>query len=753
MSLLKELKRRNVFRVGIAYVIVAWLIAQVTELALNNFGAPDWVIKTVLYLLVIGFPLAMLFAWAFELTPEGLRLERNVDRADSVVSQTGRKLDYAIITLLSLALIYFVWESRYAVPTTDDAAVAQNEAAGASNRRRSISIAVLPFINMSSDPEQEYFSDGITEELLYALAGIPELAVTSRTSAFSFKGKGMSTPKIAAELGVAHVLEGSVRKSGNQLRITAQLIEVERDQHLWSATYDRELTDIFAVQTEISENIAAALKVNLLGGTAPRSATGAVLPAAYDLYLHGLQQRALDTYASLAKATDYYAQALRLDPQFVSAYAGLGWAYVNQIGQGSVSTEDNLPKIRQVTRRGLELDPENAGLIGLASELAFRDGDLEQAVRLFRRALELQPPYYEVRGAYANALRQQGRMAEAARVGRDWLAADPLNPDANREAAYSHEITGQFDVALAAASRMQTIAPDNPYGLFVSGIIKINYLGELASGIIDIEGGIKISPNDHEGACILAISHFSIGAMALGDAWVEKGRQLAPDATFVQAAGAYGLVLRGELEQAQKISLQALASHRDFERWWGGFITLRLAVDALIDQGEPVRAVEMVLEAEPKWAAFMQQSPVDAPHLSANQGKYGTAHITDYFPDFARALRAAGDISGANNILAHAEAIQQWRREHGLVISDTRAAEIYALHGRGDEALDALERAEKNGSIFVYWQYRLIHNRIFDVLRGQLRFKALVQRVKAEMQRQRLEFNEQRSIRDKPGGT
>ena len=247
--------------------------------------------------------------------------------------------------MLALALAYFIWESRFAEPSIEDKVVAEERTSEIVRTPGPITIAVLPFINISADPEQEYFSDGITEEILNDLAGIRELAVTSRTSAFAFKGKSISIPKIAQELGVAHVLEGSVRKSGDRLRITAQLIEVESDTHLWSATYDRELTDIFAVQDEISANIAAALKVKLLGAGVASSASRPVVPEAYDLYLRGLDQFAIATLDSYVNAVDYFEQSLEIDPSFVRARAGLGWALAWQVTNGLFSQKEYVPKI------------------------------------------------------------------------------------------------------------------------------------------------------------------------------------------------------------------------------------------------------------------------------------------------------------------------------------------------------------------------------------------------------------------------
>jgi TolB-like protein/Tfp pilus assembly protein PilF len=742
-----ELKRRNVVRVGIAYAIVAWLLLQVADVVLDNIGSPAWVFQVILLLLVIGFPVAIIFAWAFELTPEGIKKEKNVDRNESITHLTGRKLDFTIIGVLAVAVVYFVSDKIF---WTDDVVTESPvETSIGAIAEVAKTIAVLPFVNMSGDVDQEYFSDGITEEILNALAGIRELAVTSRTSAFAFKGKSLSIPQIAKELGVAHILEGSVRRSGNQLRITAQLIEVESDKHLWSESYDRELTDIFAVQDEISENIAAALKVNLLGVPVVHPDSRGVNAEAYDVYLRGLQQKAISTFESLANAERHFEQSIAIDPLFVRAYAGLGWSYEEQSTQGSVSIDDNLPKIRDVVRRGLEIDPDNAGLIGLAAQLAFRDGDLEQAELGFRRAITLDPPHFSVWNKYADFLWSEGRAAEALQMQTDWLDADPLNPEANVAIAFAHQFRGNFEKLFATTSRLRTIAPNNPYGPFIDGLTRIYYVGDLVAGILDFERGMQIDPNDHEVICMLAIAYFSIGELALADAWIEKGRQIAPQATFVQAADVYGMLLRGDIASAKEISLKALADHRQFDRWWGGFITMRFAIDELIDRGEPGQAVDMILQAEPEGALFRNNSPSVAPHLSANPGQYGVGpRINDYLPDFARVLRAAGDETGADNVLAHVEANQNWRREHGLTVSETHAAEVHALRGRADDALIALERAEQNGTIYAFWQYRLIHNRIFDDIRDDPRFTALVERVNAEMQRQRTEYNNNGSGRN-----
>ncbi|MFK8041039.1 MAG: adenylyl cyclase, partial [Congregibacter sp.] len=265
MSLFSELHRRNVVRVGIAYTVVAWLLLQVADVVMENIGAPDWVMQALLFLLLLGLLPALIFAWVFELTPEGIKRESDIEEGVSVVHQTRRKLDTLIIVTLVVAVAYLFWDGRLREQTSDvpgtasaesesgveltgmaalrqqteEAAKASERAATPASATDDTSIAVLPFVNLSSDPEQEYFSDGISEELLNVLAQIPALRVAARTSSFQFKGDNRDIGEIAQLLKVGHVLEGSVRKAGTKLRITAQLIEAEGGFHLWSETYDR----------------------------------------------------------------------------------------------------------------------------------------------------------------------------------------------------------------------------------------------------------------------------------------------------------------------------------------------------------------------------------------------------------------------------------------------------------------------------------------------------------------------------------
>ena len=322
-KLFSELKRRNVVRVGLAYVVLGWVVLQVGDVLFDTFGTPDWVGKTLAALLLLGFPFACLFAWAFEMTPEGIKKTREVDLSDSITHSTGRKLDRVIILALVVALGYFIWDRQGLVePDTtvvDEIAIDR-------------SIAVLPFVNMSSDEEQEWFADGLTEEILNALARTPDLLVASRTSSFQYKNQNTDISEIAARLGVGHVLEGSVRRGGDRLRVTAQLIRATDGFHLWSETFDRSPEDVIAIQEDVAFEIASALDT-AMDPEALRQmvSAGTASIAAYEAYLEAL---ALEGRAGSSgnienwRAAELaFERATRIDPDFSQAwfYRALYW--------------------------------------------------------------------------------------------------------------------------------------------------------------------------------------------------------------------------------------------------------------------------------------------------------------------------------------------------------------------------------------------------------------------------------------------
>ena len=402
MSLFAELKRRNVFRVGIAYVVAAWLLLQLTEVLTELLELSTDIGKIVIILLIVGFVPALIFAWAFEMTPEGLKREREVDRDRSITRQTGRKLDFTIIGMLVLVAAYFFWESRISgrsepqpqpLPevagqvATPAPAVGVETAATQPDQRKSI--VVLPFINMSNDPDQEFFSDGLSEEILNALVKIEGLRVISRTSAFAFKGKDLPIPEIAGRLGVSYVLEGSVRKAGNDVRITAQLIEAESDSHLWSEGYSRSLENVFEIQEEISLAIADQLHVAL--GERRQDSRPTDNIEAYQLFLRGrhlYQDRGAD---NVRRAVDVLKQAVALDPEFADAWANLAGASAVHGFQANEGHEALFEQGRESARRAIAIDPGNGFGHGVLGLLHMRNLEWESASSELDRAIELNP--------------------------------------------------------------------------------------------------------------------------------------------------------------------------------------------------------------------------------------------------------------------------------------------------------------------------------------------------------------------------
>ncbi len=464
-SFFAELKRRNVIRMAGLYLVGSWLITQIAGTLLPGFEAPQWVFRVIVMLLAIAFVPTLVFAWVYEITPEGIKRESQIEPHESITPHTGRRIDRAILILLAFAVVMFAVDrfvivprreaARDAAPRTEPPAAAtqQSAAVGKSEPAPGIpeietdpSIAVLPLVNMSSDKEQEFFSDGISEELLNLLAKVPKLRVIARTSSFAFKGKEISIPEIARELHVASVLEGSVRKSADKVRITAQLIRASDGSHLWSDTYDRTLDDIFKVQDEIAAAVVAQLKIKLLGA-APT--VKPVDPKAYPLILQAQALSDQQSKAGREQAASVYRQALAIAPNESRAWAGLSRVYVNQALFGERPAVEGVRLVKEAANKALAIDPDNVlamtSLARVASDFEF---DLPAAARYHQRALELEPGNLVSLNAAATMLMYIGRLEEARRLYEYRLAHDPANPTAHYNMANSLYSARQWDAAI-----------------------------------------------------------------------------------------------------------------------------------------------------------------------------------------------------------------------------------------------------------------------------------------------------------------
>jgi TolB-like protein len=429
-QLFDELKRRNVFRVGVAYVVSAWLVLQVVDVVINNIGAPDWVFSVFILAGTVFFVPVLIFAWAYELTPEGLKRETEVDRSHSITHRTGRKLDLITIGMLVLVVAFVMIERTWLsqpVEVASDASVdtTSDVMAATANEK---SIAVLAFDDLSPEGDQAFFVEGLSEEILNVLAQVPGLKVAGRTSSFAFKGKHADLREIGEALNVAHILEGSVRKAGNRIRVTAQLIQASDGFHLFSQTYDRDLTDVFAVQDDLAALIGKALHAELTGeDNIPTVAQTSI--EAYDLYLLARQRIHSRSPELMSEAIGLLDQALEIDPDYAPALAQKALALILMSdGPGAygdipeaVANAEGLKLIA----RALELDPELAeahAILGLIN--TDQPGMYDDAVASLRYALELNPNMDNGKNWLANLTLD---FAEAVDLYEQVVLRDPLH--------------------------------------------------------------------------------------------------------------------------------------------------------------------------------------------------------------------------------------------------------------------------------------------------------------------------------------
>ena len=416
-----ELKRRNVYKVAVAYAVVGWLLIQVATQVFPFLEIPNWMIRLVILLTAFGFPVALIIAWAFELTPEGIKRTEDADAARQH-SRGGVWIAVVVIAAtLSLGLVFP--RPLHSWPCTPR----QSEAATASNPQKSI--AVLPLVNTSGDPSNEYFSDGLSEELIAVLAKIPDLKVIGRSSSFLFKGKSDDSKAIGEKLGVAHLIEGSVRKQGDRVRIVAELINAADGRSLWSETYDRELKDVFAVQNEIATAVADQMKVKLLGQSArPESVGSSENPAAHNAVLQSdfyFQQQTAD---SLRKSISFLQEAVRLDPNYALAYAKLSQAWRQYAASFAIEDASKAyDEARQAADKAVSLAPDLVDVRMTVGLLAMNPGlDFPAAEKEFRQVLQSSPNNAAAKNGLTLSLLAQGRFTEAEEACRQALLLDPL---------------------------------------------------------------------------------------------------------------------------------------------------------------------------------------------------------------------------------------------------------------------------------------------------------------------------------------
>jgi len=578
LQIFRELQRRNVFRVSVGYVISCWLLAQVADLVLENIAAPAWVMQTILLALALGFPVVVFFSWAYEVTPEGIKRESEIDRSQSITHVTARKLDRAIMLTLVLAVSYFAIDKYYLSAERGPAAAPPVAGQAIPGEEAAASIAVLPFVNMSDDASNEYFSEGLSEELLNLLAKIPELRVAARTSSFSFKDQALEISDIARRLNVAYVLEGSVRRSGDQVRITAQLIKADDGYHLWSDTFDRTLDNIFVIQDEIASEISLALLPRIMTGngaasTAPDDSGYNYKPSP-DVYQRYLLARSLfnkQTGDDIRQALEILTTLTRENPGYAEAHA----LYAHVMYYASARNGGDVPwiiaesQINKGIREALALNPHLAEAHLVNGRMLQRGRNLPAAMESYEQTVAQNPSYaeaYVYLGDAALTMQDEARAWQAFDKAR---SLDPLSVSVLASVAQAAMQTDRPDVAEDAISVLEQLQPEVASE---QRVLKLAFNKELARFALQLEKHRETYPDSRDFAYRLAEAYALLGEL-------EKVGALAPQIGMVIAAQ------QGH-EDVALSTMRELASaetdpHDRADVYWMGYCALGRYDDAL----------------------------------------------------------------------------------------------------------------------------------------------------------------------------
>src|ERR1700730_10271529 len=481
-----ELKRRNVYKVAITYAVVSWLLVQAASILLPTFEAPTWVMKALVVFLALGFVISVMISWAFEATPEGLKRTEDVppDIAAKLPTWSRRKFVTFTVGVAVIAAGLLAYQFLRA-PRSTITSSAENK-----------SIAVLPFVNMSADKNDEYLSDGVSEELITALSKITGLQVKARTSSFAFKGKNEDIQKIGELLHVSHLLEGSVAKAGNKLRITVQLIQAADGNHLWSDTYDREMQDIFAVRSEVAQQVAETLKVRLLGEEKRKiDKKPTENLEAYNLYRQGRFYTDKLSEEGMTKAVPLFQQAIEKDPRFALAYAGMADNYVIA-ADAIIPPREAFSKAKEAALKAIELDDSLAEAHASLGLVHYHyDWDWPAAEQELKRAISLNPQSAQSYTLYTHYLAGMGRYDEAKKFGARALELDPLSVSAQWFLGWGAIYAGRSDEAIGFFSKALELDPNNPWTRWFLGRAYL-FSGNSPRAIEEIETGLRFGPDD-----------------------------------------------------------------------------------------------------------------------------------------------------------------------------------------------------------------------------------------------------------------
>lgn len=736
MSFFQELKRRNVFRVGIAYAVAGWLLLQFTEVLSELLQLPPEIGPIVVAFVAIGLPVALLLAWAYELTPEGLKRESEISAEQSITAHTGKKLNGLIMGMLVLAVAYLLVDKfllRGASPAPSDTVIAVqpddvediSEPADEVPEIDPHSIAVLPFTNRSPVAEDEFFIDGIHDDLLTNLARVGDLKVISRTSVGRYRDTEKSIPEIARELGVGTIMEGAVQRAGNMVRINVQLIDAKTDEHLWAEIFDRELStqNLFAIQSEIAEKIAESLQAQLTPEeTRQLQSQPTENLAAYSAYLRGIRDFERREIGAMQNALAEFRRAVELDPEFAQAWAGIAYVASVMPAWGGLTEEEGLTIAEPAAQRAMEINPE-LGESQLAMAV-ITQADADASAAYFERALELMPGHAPAYQWYGNLLQVMPNQEERAlEMFRRAAELDPLSPLMRHQIARQFLFMGRFEDAQATLEALVETDPD-----FFPAV-------GLMSDVLAAQGQLD-------------------DAMR----WARKSTQLDPDSLFPVLGQIFTLV---DLQDEEGLmALREMIAARSDRVSVAGDTFLDIGIALVNHRWSGV--IESIQNVPPFFAPAMEvlgwTHTLNRDYPAARQAY--EAYQAEFFDPETRSLAVEERTAQACTVgyvlvktgdpeLGRALVEETISFTNDRLTKDTRHAisaanldHCYAIIGDWDKSLEMMQTMFDHGHYTNWWERNFLE--YFDPLRGDPRFESMMQKVSDEMARQR------QSLRNQP---
>jgi len=725
MSFINELKRRNVFKVAAAYVIIGWLVMQAGEVMGPALRLPDWINSALAFFLILGFPLAMFFAWAFELTDDGIKKEKDVDRSQSTTRVTGQKLNYTIIALMAVALVYFALDKFVASPheyTKPEPGKTDLSSAREADKK---SIAVIPFRNRSANEENaEFFSDGVHDELLTNLSRIDELKVISRTSVMSYRDTTKNMRQIGEELGVANILEGGVQRAGDTVRINVQLIDAATDEHLWANVYDRQLTaeNLFAIQTEIAHAIANALEATLSPGEQEQLAvTPTSNLAAYDSVLMARQLIMRGTWQNLRDAQTYLHSAIKIDSEYVDAYVLLAMTFSDLFSTGAMTLQEIKAPWGQAIQTALSLDSDNAAAQAAYAQYLWRN-NLDDVEEAFEKARQLEPANVDIMVMYADYLRKNYYTDRASPLYEMARKLDPVSIPVLAGLARIYEDRFETDKALDTYARIRQIDPTNLAGYGpASGIYQMT--GNIVQATNLLFKAWAIDPEDSDISNWIALSYIDFSDYTSAHqwlSWIEKNQKANP----MTPAGMTRLYIhQGDIDTSITYTRRALADGMP-ARWGSGPALIRALLIWALEKNQAGPALEIIRQEHPE--LFTTNPVINTDNVLQ---AIDTAHLLqheNYEGEAGKLLRAS----------------IAFIQRPGTVMNyflSTGKAQALALLGQKQAALKELRQQVDRGWRLL-WRWDTELNPNFDSLRTEPEFQAIVEILRSDMARQAKTF-------------